>query len=116
MKSTILKVQNRNRKRGKIRAKISGTTDRPRLSVFKSNVAISAQLIDDVKGVTLAAASSRDISKGNESEKAKEVGLLIAKIAKEKNISTVVFDRGGYMYRGKVMAIAEGARQGGLVF
>src|SRR5689334_20701460 len=100
-------TQKRGRNHKKIRSRISGTADRPRLSVFKSNVAIYAQLIDDNKAVTLAAASGKD---------PKKVGAEIAKLGLSKKVSQVVFDRGGYIYTGKVMALAEAAREGGLKF
>ena len=104
----------------RIRKKISGVAVKPRLSVFRSNNDIYAQLIDDDNGVTLAAASSRqkDIlaQKAPKIEKSKMVGAAIATKAKEIGITTVVFDRGGYIYHGRVKAVAEGAREGGLVF
>lgn len=101
----------------RIRKKISGTAERPRLSVFRSLKHIYAQLIDDVNGVTLASASSLDIDAyGGNKDAAKEVGKLIAKNAAEKGIKTVVFDRSGYIYHGRVEALAEGAREGGLEF
>lgn len=103
----------------RVRSKISGTAECPRLNVFRSNCNISAQLIDDVKGVTLAAASSseKDFGKttGNCAE-ARKVGQLIAKRALEKGIEVCVFDRGGYVYHGRVKELAEGAREGGLKF
>ena len=98
------------RRHQRIRAKIFGTKERPRLSVFKSNKHISSQLIDDDKGKTLAAASDL------KSKTAFEVGKLIARKAKELKIEKVVFDRGGYRYHGRVKAVAEGAREGGLKF
>jgi large subunit ribosomal protein L18 len=103
----------------RVRAKISGTPERPRLNVFRSGANIYAQVIDDVNGVTICAASS--IEKGFEGsggnrEAAKKVGLMIAERAKEKGITTVVFDRGGYIFHGRVQSLAEGAREGGLVF
>lgn len=104
----------------RIRKKISGVSAKPRLSVFRSNGDIYAQLIDDANGVTLAAASSRqkDIlaQKAPKTEKSKLVGAAIATKAKELGITTVVFDRGGYIYHGRVKAVAEGAREGGLQF
>ena len=104
----------------RIRNKISGTSQRPRLSVFRSLNNIYAQLIDDVEGVTLASAStlSPEFGKkyGGNVEAAKEIGLLIAKKAAEKGITSVVFDRSGYVYHGRVAALAEGAREGGLQF
>lgn len=105
----------------RIRKKISGTADRPRMAVYKSLKQIYTQIIDDTTGVTLAAASSlskeiaNDISSAkNKIEKSKVVGKLIAEKANEKGIKTVVFDRSGYRYHGRVQAIAEGAREGGL--
>ena len=103
----------------RVRGKISGTAERPRLNVFRSNTNIYAQLIDDVKGVTLAAASSLDkeiSGNGGNKEAAKEVGKLLAKKAVDKGITDVVFDRGGYVYHGRVKELAEGAREGGLKF
>jgi large subunit ribosomal protein L18 len=104
----------------RIRKKISGVAAKPRLSVFRSNSDIYAQLIDDNNGVTLAAASSRQkeiqAQKAPKIEKSKMVGSAIATKAKELGITTVVFDRGGYIYHGRVKAVAEGAREGGLVF
>jgi len=103
----------------RVRGKISGTPERPRLNVFRSNANIYAQIIDDVNGVTLASASTLDKefegATGN-CEAAKKVGMLVAERAKEKGISVVVFDRGGYVYHGRVAALAEGAREGGLEF
>lgn len=105
----------------RVRKKITGTTERPRLSVFRSNLYISAQIIDDSKGVTLTMASSqeKDLAKkkGTKNiEMAKKVGQLLAKRAKEKKIISVVFDKGGYLYHGKVKALADAAREGGLEF
>lgn len=101
-----------------IRKKIKGTAERPRLTVYKSNSAIYAQLIDDVKGHTLAAASSQELGKAQNIniEKSREVGKKLAEKARENGIETVVFDRNGYIYHGKVKALAEGAREGGLKF
>ena len=103
----------------RVRGKISGTPERPRLNVFRSLNHIYAQVIDDVKGVTLVSASSTEkdfgVSGGNK-EGAKKVGELIAKRAVEKGIEKVVFDRGGYVYHGRVKELAEGAREGGLKF
>ena len=112
------KVLRRRKIRYGIRKKVSGTQDCPRLSVFRSNKQIYAQLIDDVAGHTLASASSRDLNdvKGNKTEIAKAVGQDLAKQAGEKNITEVRFDRGGYLYHGRVQALAEGAREGGLKF
>lgn len=109
----------RIKRHARVRAKISGTAACPRLNVFRSSKHIYAQLIDDVTGVTLAAASSMDkdfgISGGNK-EAAKKVGAAIASAAKAKGIEEVVFDRGGYIYHGRIKELAEGAREGGLKF
>ena len=107
----------RQRRHRRVRGKVSGTAQRPRLAVFRSAKHIYAQIIDDVAGVTLAAASSMDkgFSKsGGNIEGAAEVGKAIAKAALAKGIDTVVFDRGGNIYHGRVKALAEGAREGGL--
>ena len=108
----------RVRKHARVRAKISGTSSCPRLVVFRSNNHIEAQIIDDVKGVTLASASSVQLklSNGGNVEGAKVVGAKIAEVAKAKKISKVVFDRGGYLYHGRVAALADAAREGGLKF
>jgi large subunit ribosomal protein L18 len=106
----------RDRRHRRVRGKITGTAERPRLAVFRSNADVYAQLIDDVKGQTLAAADSRAVKAGDKSAKAKATGELIAERAKAAGISTVVFDRGGYLYHGRVKALAEGAREGGLEF
>ena len=101
----------------RVRSRVSGTGQRPRLSVFKANRHIYAQLIDDNTGKTLAAASSLEIkSKGKKSEIAKEVGKLVASKAMAKKIKAVKFDRGGFAYHGRIKALAEGAREGGLEF
>ena len=104
----------------RIRKNISGTPTTPRLNVFRSNKNIFAQIIDDVNGVTLVSASSIDkelkLENGGNTNAAKEVGALIAKRALEKGIETVVFDRGGYLYHGRVQALADGAREAGLKF
>ena len=103
----------------RVRAKISGTPERPRLNVFRSATNIYAQIIDDVNGVTLVAAASNEKdfegATGNK-EAARKVGKLVAERAKAKGIDTVVFDRGGYIYHGRVAELAEGAREGGLEF
>jgi len=110
----------RVRRHKAIRTKISGTAETPRLNVFKSLNNICAQIIDDTNGVTLVSASSLskdiEVKNGGNIEAAKEVGKLIAKKALEKNIESVVFDRGGYLYHGRVAALADGAREGGLKF
>lgn len=115
--STIKKLR-RKRIRLGIRSKISGSAERPRLSIYRSNSAIYAQLIDDIKGHTLASASSTEIAKSDNVniEKAKEVGKILAEKAKSTGIEVVVFDRSGYLYHGRVKALAEGAREGGLKF
>ena len=103
----------------RVRAKISGTAERPRLCVYRSNANISAQIIDDVKGVTLASASTleKDFEGiGSNKAAAKKVGATIAERAKAKGITEVVFDRGGYLYHGRVKELAEGARENGLKF
>ena len=103
----------------RVRAKISGTAERPRLNVYRSLSNIYAQVIDDTTGVTLVAANSLEKEfegNGGNIEGAKKVGLLVAERAKEKGISSVVFDRGGYLYHGRVKELAEGAREGGLQF
>lgn len=102
----------------RVRGKVSGTAECPRLCVFRSNANIYAQIIDDVKGVTLVSASSLDkcIEGGSNKEAAKAVGKLVAERAAEKNIVDVVFDRGGNIYHGRVKELAEGAREGGLNF
>ena len=105
----------RTRRHKRIRAKISGTAERPRLSVFKSNKYLYAEIIDDTTGRTLATDSSLEFSK-KEKEEARKVGQTIAQRAGEKKIKRIVFDRGGYVYTGKVKALADGAREGGLVF
>ena len=115
------KYERRQIRRYRIRNKVSGTTIRPRLSVFRSSAHIYAQIIDDFEGVTLAQASSRDDVKALVEGKGKvglsaAVGKLLAQRAKEKGISAVAFDRGGYLYHGRVKALADGARAGGLNF
>jgi large subunit ribosomal protein L18 len=103
----------------RVRAKVSGTPERPRLNVFRSEKHIYAQIIDDVNGVTLCSASTveKDFEgRGNNKEAARKVGMTVAERAKAKGIDTVVFDRGGYIYHGRVQELAEGAREGGLEF
>jgi len=116
----ITKEIRRQKIKFRVRRKISGSTQKPRLSVFRSNTEIYAQLIDDETGQTLAAASSRekDISaqKGTKVEKSKLVGAAIARKATELGLKDVTFDRSGYLYHGRVKAVAEGAREGGLLF
>ncbi len=114
------KVSSRQKIRYRIRKKISGSATKPRLSVFRSNKDIYVQLIDDANGTTIASASSRqkDIAaqKGNKVTTSKMVGEAIAKKSQELGIKDVVFDRGGYLYHGRIKAVADGAREGGLVF
>ena len=118
--ATISKNQKRQKRHKRIRAKVIGTAVRPRLSVFRSNRALTAQLIDDEKGMTLAAASSLVLkttsSKKSAADKAQAVGVALAEQAKLKNIKEAVFDRGGYSYAGSIKALANGAREGGLQF
>ncbi|MCC8122433.1 MAG: 50S ribosomal protein L18 [Oscillospiraceae bacterium] len=109
----------RKRRHQRVRGKIAGTPERPRLNVFRSATNIYAQVIDDVSGKTIAAASSLEkdfAGAGSNCEAAKQVGQMVAERAKAKGIETVVFDRGGYVYHGRVQALAEGAREGGLQF
>ena len=119
MVSKVNKNAMRMKRHVRVRGKISGTPECPRLNVFRSNANIYAQIIDDVNGVTLASASTLDKefegATGNV-EAAKKVGLVLAERAKAKGIEDVVFDRGGYLYHGRVAALAEGAREGGLNF
>ena len=109
----------RERRHKRVRTKVSGTEECPRLCVFRSNANVYAQIIDDTKGVTLAQASTLDKevkTKHSNKEAAKEVGTLVAKRALEKNIKTVVYDRGGYVYHGVIKELAEAAREAGLEF
>lgn len=108
-------LSNRDRIKNRIRSKVSGTAERPRLTVFKSNKYIYAQLIDDVAGVTLAQANSSNL-KTTKMDAAIQVGKQVAKDAKAKNISKVVFDRNGYIFTGRVLALATAAREAGLEF
>ena len=113
------RVISRGRVRERIRGKITGTADRPRLAVFKSLKHIYAQVIDDASGKTIVSASSRDkdsSTKGANAAAAKAVGALIAKKAKDKGVTQVVFDRGGYLYHGNIKALADAARENGLKF
>ena len=116
MKISQKKTQKRKRLKDKIRTKIFGTSATPRLSVFRSNTFIYAQLIDDENGVTLASASDVKIKKGTKVERATQVGEDLAKNAIAKGISKIVFDRNGFKYTGRVLSLAEGARKGGLQF
>ncbi len=117
----LTKLEKRSRIRKRIRKKISGTADKPRVSVFRSNKQIYAQVIDDLKGATLLSASSKekevaDVNGIKKTEQAKLVGKLLAAKCKEKGIKNVIFDRGGYKYHGRVKSLAEAAREGGLKF
>jgi large subunit ribosomal protein L18 len=122
IKDNIMGISKLNRRRRihyRIRKTIKGTPARPRLSIFRSNRYIYAQLIDDLQGHTLCAADSRSIDSSGETKKteqARQVGKMLAERAKEENIERVVFDRSGYPYHGRVKALAEGAREGGLNF
>ena len=116
--SKLTSRQLRIRRHKRVRKHISGTAERPRLVVFRSNRGIAAQLVDDTAGRTLAAASSLDVrsGKGTKSDQASEVGKLLATNAKKADVKSAVFDRGGYLYHGRVKALAEAAREGGLEF
>ena len=119
MVKRIDKNLQRQKRHKRVRGKISGTAERPRLAVYRSNAHISAQIIDDVAGKTLVAAGTYEASFegiGSNKEAAKAIGKLIAERAAEKGISEVVFDRGGYVYHGRVSELADGAREGGLKF
>lgn len=116
MKRSLEKSRKRDRRRARIRSKIFGTESCPRLSIFKSNTRLFVQLIDDEKGKTIFSSSTSSIKGDSALAKAKEAGKMIAAKAKENKITTIVFDRGGYVYTGKVKAVAEGAREGGLKF
>lgn len=100
----------------RVRSKIQGTSERPRLNVYRSNKAIYAQIVNDEEGKVLFGANSLKVTDGNKTDQAAEVGRMIASKAKENNIEHVVFDRGGYLYHGRVKALADGAREGGLKF
>ncbi|MFA6269738.1 MAG: 50S ribosomal protein L18 [Candidatus Paceibacterota bacterium] len=115
MDTKVKKIQ-RERRKKRIRAKVFGVNAKPRLSVFRSNKYITAQLIDDTKGLTLASATSKNMKGKSVLEKAKAVGSSVAEQAKTKKIETAVFDRGGYLYTGSVKAVADGARESGLKF
>ena len=110
------KIERRIKIKFRIRKKVVGTAERPRLSVFRPNKQIYAQVINDKAGVTLAAASSLGFEKMNKTEQAKKVGLLLAEKAKAAGVESVVFDRNGYLYHGRVQSLADGAREGGLNF
>jgi large subunit ribosomal protein L18 len=120
MISKLDKNATRKKRHARVRAKLSGTSARPRLNVFRSNKHVYAQLIDDINGVTIASASTLDKEFALEStsnlEAAQKVGELVAKRAVEKGVSAIVFDRGGYLYHGRVKALADAARENGLQF
>jgi large subunit ribosomal protein L18 len=117
--ATLTVKEARERRHKRVRRRVVGTIERPRLVIFRSNRGISAQLVDDAAGRTLAAASSLALQKsfkGNKTQQAAEVGKLLAANAKKAGIQTVVFDRAGYLFHGRVKALADGAREGGLKF
>jgi large subunit ribosomal protein L18 len=116
--STLTVRKARERRHKRVRAKVSGTAERPRLVVFRSNRGIEAQLVDDLESKTIAAASWLHLSKakGSKTDQAAEVGKLLAQRAKDAGVESAVFDRGGYLYHGRVKALAEAAREGGLKF
>ena len=116
--STLTVRKARERRHKRVRAKVFGTAERPRLVVFRSNRGIEAQLVDDLEGKTVTAASWLHLSKakGSKTDQAAEVGKLLAQRAKEAGVGSAVFDRGGYLYHGRVKALAEAAREGGLKF
>lgn len=113
---TTKKEQRRLKIKFRIRKSVKGTAERPRLSVFRSNKQIYAQVINDITGTTLASASSLRLEKMNKTEQAKKVGELVANKAKEAGVEKIVFDRNGYLYHGRVQALADAAREGGLKF
>ncbi len=114
----LSKLEKRLRVKRRVRKNITGTAERPRLSVFRSNKEIYAQLVNDTTGETIAAASSREkgADKGTKSERANAVGKALAEKAKKAGVESVVFDRNGYVYHGRVKSLADGAREGGLKF
>jgi large subunit ribosomal protein L18 len=117
--ATLTKPPARERRHKRVRGKIFGTAERPRLVVYRSNKGVSGQLVDDLSGKTVAAATWLGLKKsfkGTKTEQAAEVGKLLAAAAKNAGVDTCVFDRGGYLYHGRVKALADGAREGGLKF
>jgi large subunit ribosomal protein L18 len=117
--AVLTKPEARARRHKRVRGKLYGTAERPRLVVFRSNAGIEAQLVDDIEGKTLAGATWLHLKKsfkGNKTQQAAEVGKLLAERAKQANVESVVFDRGGYLFHGRVKALAEAAREGGLKF
>lgn len=113
---SVQKEQLRKRRHARVRSRVNGSEVKPRLSIFRSNVAIYAQLINDETGKVIASSSTLKAKKGKTIEAAKQAGSELAKLAKQKKIETCVFDRGGYLYHGRVKALADGAREGGLQF
>jgi large subunit ribosomal protein L18 len=116
MRTPKTREERRYRRHLRVRKKVTGTAERPRLVIFRSDKHIYAQLVDDVSRRTIVTASSLKLAEGKKSEKASEVGKALASIAKERGITSVVFDRAGYKYHGRVKAVADGAREGGLEF
>jgi len=116
MRTPKTREERRYRRHLRVRKKVHGSADRPRLVIFRSDKHIYAQLVDDVAGRTLATASSLKLSEGKKAEKAAEVGKQLAAAGKQAGITSVVFDRAGYRYHGRVKAVADGAREGGLEF
>lgn len=116
MNTSKIKTEKRDRRHARIRSKIEGTSTMPRLSVYKSNKHIFAQIIDDTAGHTLASLSTQKIAGKGMLEKAQKAGAELAKVALSKNIKHIVFDRGGFIYTGQIKAFADGAREGGLTF
>ena len=116
MNKTVAKQQGRARRHARIRARVKGTAERPRLAVFRSNKFLYAQLINDETGATIAATDTRASKAGSATERATEAGKTIAEAAKKAGIEAVVFDRGGFKYQGAVAALADGAREAGLKF
>jgi large subunit ribosomal protein L18 len=116
MKKTNVKADSRQRRHARIRARISGTKEMPRLSIFKSNRHMYAQLIDDTTGTTILGLSSEKAEGKNMMEKAKDLGKMVAKAAIGKKITSIAFDRGGFKYTGKIKLFADAAREGGLKF
>ncbi|MGH2757712.1 MAG: 50S ribosomal protein L18 [Actinomycetota bacterium] len=110
------RTEQRQKRHRRVRKKVIGTAERPRLTVFRSNRHTYAQLVDDFAGRTLAAASTLTVKGADPKEKAKAVGKAVAEAAKKAGVSNATFDRGGFMYHGRVRAVAEGAREGGLIF
>jgi len=116
MKKITTKSDQRQRRHARIRARVTGTSVKPRLSIFKSNRHMYAQLIDDTTGATIIGISSEKADGKNMTEKSKELGKMIAKVAISKNIAEIAFDRGGFKYTGKIKLFADSAREGGLKF